>query len=164
MTIDMASTQRRVLCDRRGISEIFSTLIITVIIFTASTFLLMTVGAQMTQQTVGIVDAVRAQERRMNQLLSLIHAKLTQTGGVEIYIYNYGTENVEPYRVYFGRSTSSLSEVSYTLSDAVTGQTLTAFPPQTLVKATVSGVATRGTYYFVIITRWMSYYAWEVNL
>jgi len=150
--------------DRRGVSDLIAVLVTTFIVFGFSTFYMISSVRGTELQTWGIVDAVRAGERRQNQLLSYVyHGENAVTNTLRVYVFNYGSESAEIDRLYLHAIGTQPATRSYYLHNAITGEVLeNAVPPKTLVRFTFPDVAP-DNYWFTLVTRWRAVYSWRLG-
>ena len=84
----------------RGVSELFAVLVATMIVFGFSTYYLLTQTEQAKSQALGISEMANLAERRQNQLFDVVD--YSENGGaLNVYVYNFGKENVVLEKAYF---------------------------------------------------------------
>lgn len=146
---------------RRGVSEIISVLLITGMIAGLSSFFLVYGAQRAERETWGILDLVRANERRMNQLLSLVYyAENRTTDRFNVYLFNYGTEDTIIEHIYIDETLVDPIE----FRDAVTGEpTENSVPPHALVRVVLDSPA-EDTFHVTLVTKWRAVYSWLLTI
>ena len=81
--------------DKRATSEVLGAILIAIIVMGMSATYIMLEAGRSTKETMGIVDLIRAAERRQKQLLSLTYYN-KQGSNLKLYLYNYGEEASTP--------------------------------------------------------------------
>lgn len=147
--------------DARGVSEVLSVLIVTSLISAFGFAYLAVYQARGTAGVMGIVDIIRAQEHRQNELLSLVFSgenHLTRT--LRAYLYNYGTWDVVTDRFYLDQQ-----EVDpYQFNDITTGEPVGdgVIRSHHLVELVFRNRPLEGDNYLTVVTKWGGAFSWRV--
>jgi flagellin-like protein len=122
--------------DSRGVSELVGALVLIAVNLSAGAVMLRLYSRRAGLASSGILQASRLQERRMRQLLSLVHSYDDPSSGTCVfYLYSYGSEPVTLERVLVNET-----EVRPALTDTYTGLPLEnlTIPSGTLARMVVS--------------------------
>ena len=79
--------------DNRGVSEVVSVLLLTVLMASFAYLFLATSTSNVQSGTSGVVDVMQAAEHRQNQLLTVLFSQ-RKGDNLEVVLYAYGTEDV----------------------------------------------------------------------
>jgi hypothetical protein len=148
---------------RRGVSEVAGVALISMIIAMIGLAWLAAQAPLLSMQAYGIIEQIRAVERRHRQLLSLLYYYRDGSGSLILYIYNYGLDNSTISRLFMGNGEVSLESI--TMKNAETNQPLQnhVIPPKTPAEVRVPG-APSGTYIVFLVTEEGGQFSWEVHV
>lgn len=141
--------------DRRGVSEVVGVLLVTGVMFSVSSLFLFSQARTTGEATWGLVDLLRAGERRNREMLSLVYG-FWEGSRVHLYLYNYGGMVVEPQKWYAARQEAVLLR----MEDVATGREVDNLPPQTLCHVVLLSRGGVGT--VAMVTKWRGVHTWSV--
>lgn len=148
---------------RRGVSEVVGVALISIVVAAVGLAWLASQGQMLAMQAYGIIDQIRAAERRQRQLLSLLYYYRDGFGNLVLYIYNYGAEDSTISRLFVKDGEVPLSSIA--VKNAETNQPLQnrVIPPRALAEVSVPNAAS-GTYVVFLITEEGGRFSWEVRV
>lgn len=130
-------------------------LLVTGVMFSASSLFLFSQARTTSGATWGLVDLLKAGERRNQEMLSLVYG-FWEGGRVHLYLYNYGGMAVEPQKWYVAQQEAVLLR----MEDAATGAGVEDLPPQTLCHVVLLSRGGAGT--VAMVTKWRGVHTWSV--
>jgi flagellin-like protein len=145
--------------DSRGVSELVGALILIAVNLSAGAVMLQLYSKRAGLVASGILQASRLQERRMRQLLSLVHSyDDPSTGTCVFYLYSYGSEPVTLKQVWVNEA-----EVRPSLTDTYTDLPLEnlTIPPGTLAKMVTGRPG--GPRQLTLLTSLGAIYSWRLG-
>jgi|GEM_PF-3783786 len=144
---------------KRGASEVLGAVLIAVIVMAMSATYVMFEAEKSTRETMGIVELIRAAEKRQKQLLSLTYY-YKQGNDLKLYIYNYGEESSTPKMILTDQEVP-LSSISMRNMD--TGAACNNIPPKTLVEITLPAPS-QSTFTLALFTDEGGFYSWRITV
>jgi hypothetical protein len=144
---------------KRGASEVLGAIIITVIVMAMSATYVMLEAGRSTRETMGIVELIRAAEKKQKQLLSLTYY-YKQGSSLKLYIYNYGDETSTPKMILIEQEVP-LSSVSMRNMD--TDDTCNNIPPKILVEIALPA-PDQSTFTLALFTEEGGFYSWRITV
>ena len=144
---------------RRGASEVLGAVLIAVIVMAMSATYVVFEAERSTRETMGIVELIRAAEKRQKQLLSLTYYH-KQGNSLKLYIYNYGEEPSTPKMVLTDQEVP-LSSISMRNMD--TGAACNSIPPKTLVEIALPA-PDPATFTLALFTDEGGFYSWRITV
>jgi hypothetical protein len=144
--------------ERTGVSEVLAVLMLSGLFLGAGVAYLSMVQRGQKGQTVGLLEAMRLSQHRVNQLLTCVYSSRSP-GLLSIYLYNYGTENAGLAGFYYGAQ----SVRPYSFRDAETGSLLgeSVVPPKRLVRVDLPPPPS-GENHLTVVTEVRTVFTWLV--
>ena len=140
---------------RRAVSEVVSALIIAAVIIAGTAVYLAVAGQNISISAKSVAGALRDALHRQGEVLSLTYSYLDGSQ-LKLYVYNYGKVFVKPERVYVNGA-----QRSFTLTDAISGSSISEIAPRQLALLTVQKHG-NSPYEIIIVTEKHAVFTWKV--